>query len=68
VTGMLEVRTGHRGALAAAIRDVLDRPEADRRAAARARAERFGWPTAVDGFLRAHDVPALDRESAEGTR
>jgi alpha-1,6-mannosyltransferase len=32
----------------------MERPEADRRAAARAQAEHFGWPQAVDGFLRAH--------------
>ena len=32
----------------------MERPEAERRAAARARAELFGWPQAVDGFLRAH--------------
>ncbi|HET9519085.1 MAG TPA: glycosyltransferase, partial [Actinoplanes sp.] len=36
------------------VRRLLQRPEAQRRAAARARAERFGWPQAVDGFLRAH--------------
>ena len=36
------------------VRSLLGRPEVDRRAAARARAERFGWPQAVDGFLRAH--------------
>jgi alpha-1,6-mannosyltransferase len=36
------------------VRTLMDRPEAVRRTAARARAERFGWPEAVDGFLRAH--------------
>ena len=41
-------------AFADGVRALMDRPERDRRAAARARAERFGWPRAVDGFLRAH--------------
>lgn len=36
------------------VRRLMERPEAERRAAARARAEHFGWPQAVDGFLRAH--------------
>jgi alpha-1,6-mannosyltransferase len=42
------------------VRQLMDRPEAERRAAARARAELFGWPQAVAGFLRAHraDTPA----------
>ncbi|GAA0794580.1 glycosyltransferase [Spirilliplanes yamanashiensis] len=38
----------------AALAEVADRPVADRRAAARARAERFGWPAAVAAFLAAH--------------
>ncbi|MFI9789066.1 glycosyltransferase [Kitasatospora sp. NPDC051984] len=43
-----------------AIRELLDRPEAERRAAARARAERFSWDAAVTAFLAAHHatVPA----------
>jgi len=45
-------------AFADGIREILDRPEAHRRAAARARAERFGWPRAIDGFLRAHGLLA----------
>ena len=36
------------------VRRLMERPELERRAAARARAEHFGWPQAVDGFLRAH--------------
>jgi alpha-1,6-mannosyltransferase len=36
------------------VRRLMERPQGERRAAARARAERFGWPQAVDGFLRAH--------------
>jgi alpha-1,6-mannosyltransferase len=39
------------------VRALLERPETERRAAARARAERFGWPRAVDGFLHAHGLP-----------
>jgi alpha-1,6-mannosyltransferase len=41
-------------AFADGVRQLLERPEAQRRAAARERAEGFGWPQAVDGFLRAH--------------
>jgi alpha-1,6-mannosyltransferase len=40
------------------VREILARPEAQRRAAARARAEQFGWPAAVAGFLAAHELPA----------
>jgi alpha-1,6-mannosyltransferase len=47
--------------LAAGIRELLARPEAQRRAAARARAEGFGWPASVEGFLRAHDVAPVHR-------
>jgi alpha-1,6-mannosyltransferase len=36
----------------------MERPERERRLAARSRAERFGWPQAVDGFLRAHGLSA----------
>ncbi|WP_446218760.1 glycosyltransferase [Micromonospora sp. IBHARD004] len=43
-------------AIAAAVVRLLARPTADRRAAARRRAEEFGWPAAVAGFLRAHGV------------
>jgi alpha-1,6-mannosyltransferase len=48
---------GDPDAFAAAVRELLARPEADRRAAARARAEQYGWQASVDGFLRAHGVP-----------
>ena len=41
-------------AFAEGVRGLMARPEASRRAVARARAEHFGWPQAVDGFLRAH--------------
>ncbi|MDG4792880.1 glycosyltransferase [Micromonospora sp. WMMD1082] len=45
---------GSPSAMARAVLRLLERPEARRRAAARERAERFGWPAAVAGFLRAH--------------
>ncbi|HEY0001969.1 MAG TPA: hypothetical protein VGB74_16075, partial [Actinoplanes sp.] len=44
-------------AVADGVRTLMERPEEERRAAARTRAERFGWPQAVDGFLRAHGLP-----------
>lgn len=50
-------------AFADGVREILSRPEPDRRAAARARAEQFGWPRAVDGFLRAHGLLALPAEA-----
>ncbi|WP_151774931.1 glycosyltransferase [Streptomyces abyssomicinicus] len=43
-------------AFAAGVRRLLAVPEATRRAAARARAERFGRDAAVRGFLAAHDA------------
>jgi alpha-1,6-mannosyltransferase len=45
---------GNATAFADGVRQLMARPEAERRAAARARAELFGWPQAVEGFLRAH--------------
>ncbi|AWW40664.1 glycosyl transferase [Streptomyces sp. AS58] len=48
-------------AFADAVRTLLDLPERDRREAARARAECFGWSTAVEAFLAAHDATAPDR-------
>jgi len=41
--------------LAAGVMTVLSWPEPARRAAARARAERFGWPAAVQAFLAIHE-------------
>jgi alpha-1,6-mannosyltransferase len=41
--------------LAAGVSEVLARPEPDRRGAARARAERYGWPAAVRAFLAVHE-------------
>lgn len=49
---------GEPESFAAAVRDLLGRPEARRRAAARSRAERYSWQASVDGFLRAHAAPA----------
>lgn len=49
---------GEPAAFAAAVRQLLARPEPARRSAARTRAEQYGWPSAVDGFLRAHQAPA----------
>ncbi|MFJ1706381.1 glycosyltransferase [Kitasatospora sp. NPDC088346] len=42
---------------AIAVRELLARPADERRAAARARAETFGWESAVAAFLAAHRVP-----------
>ncbi|MCF1594800.1 glycosyltransferase [Streptomyces muensis] len=55
-------------AFADAVEMLLDRPERERREAARARAECFGWGTAVDAFLTAHDaaVPVRPFARAEG--
>lgn len=55
-------------AFADAVEMILDRPERERREAARARAECFGWGTAVDAFLTAHDaaLPARPFVRAEG--
>ncbi|MGW5529287.1 glycosyltransferase [Streptomyces xanthochromogenes] len=47
-----------------AVRELLARPEQRRRAAARARAELFGWGGAVTAFLAAHDAPAVVAEPA----
>ena len=41
-------------AFAAGVQNVLAAPAEGRRAAARARAEQYGWPAAVAGFLRVH--------------
>lgn len=55
-------------AFADAVEMLLDRPERERREAARARAECFGWGTAVDAFLAAHEaaVPVRPFARAEG--
>ncbi|WP_371672828.1 glycosyltransferase [Streptomyces sp. NBC_00289] len=53
----------HGGAFADAVELLLERPEPRRREAARARAECFGWRTAVEAFLAAHDagIPGATR-------
>ncbi|WP_329493867.1 glycosyltransferase [Kitasatospora herbaricolor] len=51
-------------AFADAVREVLDRPEHERRAVARARAEEYGWPAAVAGFLAAHGTGAVGEAGA----
>jgi alpha-1,6-mannosyltransferase len=48
-----------------AVELLLDRPERERRDAARARAECFSWRTAVDAFLAAHDA-SVGRTVREG--
>ncbi|MET9197679.1 glycosyltransferase [Streptomyces olivaceus] len=50
------VAADHGEAFADAVELVLARGEADRRGAARARAECFGWDTAVEAFLGVHDA------------
>lgn len=56
------------GDLAAGVRAVLARPERARRAAARARAERYDWAAAVHGFLEVHEgVARLGARAGQGT-
>ncbi|MFF4788066.1 glycosyltransferase [Streptomyces griseorubiginosus] len=50
-------------AFADAVDQLLEGPEAERRGIARARAECFGWDTAVRAFLAAHDAEAAVRRS-----
>ena len=47
---------GEGAAYAAAVRSLLERPEAERRMAARLRAETFPWSASAAGFLAAHQV------------
>ncbi len=55
----------HGTAFADAAQALLAVPEPVRRAAARAQAERYGWPAAVSAFLAAHDAaPVAGREEA----
>jgi alpha-1,6-mannosyltransferase len=49
---------------AGAVRELLARPEAGRRAAARARAERYTWAAAVEAFLAVHEQGATALEHA----
>jgi alpha-1,6-mannosyltransferase len=50
--------------LAAGVLSVLARPEQARRAEARARAERYGWPAAVQAFLDVHQALATGEDLA----
>jgi alpha-1,6-mannosyltransferase len=50
--------------LAAGVISVLARPERARRAEARARAERYGWPAAVQAFLGIHQAVAAGQDLA----
>jgi alpha-1,6-mannosyltransferase len=59
---------GNPEAFADGVRRLMERPESERRAAARARAERFGWPEAVDGFLRAHGLEPASTGAASVAR
>ncbi|OXY90365.1 glycosyltransferase [Streptomyces diastatochromogenes] len=51
-------------AFADAVELLLSRSEPERREAARARAECFGWGTAVEAFLAAHDAQVLRHADA----
>jgi alpha-1,6-mannosyltransferase len=53
-------------AFAATVRELLARPEKERRTAARQRAELFGWDRSVAAFLAAHEVP--ERGGIRGAR
>ncbi|MBQ0913713.1 glycosyltransferase [Streptomyces sp. RM99] len=55
------VAADHGEAFADAVARLLERGERDRREAARARAECFGWDTAVGAFLDAHDAAVPTR-------
>ncbi|WP_306188399.1 MULTISPECIES: glycosyltransferase [unclassified Streptomyces] len=65
VIGSAGATAGEGGeAVADAVEALLARPEPERRQAARARAECFGWDTSVTAFLAAHDAPVLSRRLA----
>ncbi|WP_089103322.1 glycosyltransferase [Streptomyces hyaluromycini] len=68
VIGSAGATAADRGeAFADAVEMLLERPGAERRETARARAECFGWGTAVEAFLAAHDAPVLFRRDENGT-
>ncbi|MEU6510248.1 glycosyltransferase [Streptomyces sp. NPDC046942] len=61
VIGSAGATAADRGeAFADAVDMLLERGECERREAARARAECFGWGTAVEAFLAAHDAEVLN--------
>jgi alpha-1,6-mannosyltransferase len=53
-------------AYADAAERLLQRDVAERRRAAREQAERFDWPTAVDGFLSAHQIRPSPHNGSAG--
>ncbi|MFE0206364.1 glycosyltransferase [Streptomyces sp. NPDC058985] len=61
------VAADHGEAFADAVESLLGRREADRRGTARARAECFGWATAVEAFLAAHDAAVPTRPALPET-
>ncbi|WP_265559800.1 glycosyltransferase [Streptomyces hygroscopicus] len=61
--GATAVNTGD--AFADAVGLLMERSEGERREAARARAECFGWKTAVDAFLAAHDAQPCAAHGAQ---
>ncbi|MGW2636636.1 glycosyltransferase [Streptomyces sp. NPDC001348] len=62
VVGSAGATAADRGeAFADAVELLLERSAPQRREAARARAECFGWGTAVEAFLAAHDATVLSR-------
>ncbi|MEV7974421.1 glycosyltransferase [Streptomyces sp. NPDC086519] len=68
VIGSAGATAADRGeAFADAVETLLERPAAERRETARARAECFGWGTAVEAFLAAHEAPVLCRRDENGT-
>lgn len=54
----------HGAAMALAVRAVLDRPEHERRSAARARAEQFPWSSTVSRMLALHETTGTAAEPA----
>ncbi|MEU9342397.1 glycosyltransferase [Streptomyces sp. NPDC048278] len=68
VIGSAGATAADRGeAFADAVEMLLERSTAERRETARARAECFGWGTAVEAFLAAHDAPVLSRRDESRT-
>lgn len=57
----------HGAAFADAVEMLLERREHERREAARARAECFGWGAAVEAFLAAHDASVLSEGAGDDT-
>lgn len=60
-----EAVDGNGVAFADAVERLVARPVDGRRHRAREQAERYSWPAAVEGFLRAHRVPLRERIIAD---